>query len=449
MAAVIFAAYATISVARFERLANKSWDTAIFTQIVTAYSHFSVPIVDLKGVGFNAFGDHFSPLLVVFGPFYRLFPTPVTLLVGQALLVAVSVVVVMRAAIKHVSPAAGVALGVAYGLSWGLQTGINSEFHEYCLAVPLLALAGAAYLDRRWVWGAVWSAGLLLVKEDLGLMVVAIGVVALVCRERRWGIGLVVAGAVGFVLTTVVIIPAFNPTDGYDYWRRFSSGSSQSLDGRFVSLLSDMVLPADPKLHTLLLTFAITGFLALRSPFVLLAVPNLVERFAGDVHFYWGTDWHYSMPLMPIMFIAVIDAIVRTRSSRPAWMAAYARQVPAVAVAVALVLCLQFPVADLFKGSTYQPSPLQAQADAAMALIPDGTSVETDIGLLDQLAADHHVYFIGDSGPVAPDYVLIDGAAGWSAPPNDAARYAMQLHPGTTYRNIYDEAGYELAKRVG
>ena len=48
------------------------------------------------GPGFNLLGDHFQPIVALVAPFFRLFPTPVTLLVAQALLTAVSVVPVCR-----------------------------------------------------------------------------------------------------------------------------------------------------------------------------------------------------------------------------------------------------------------------------------------------------------------------------------------------------------------
>ena len=56
------------------------------------------PVVAIRGPGFNLLGDHFQPIVALVAPFFRVFPTPVTLLVAQALLTAVSVVPVCRAA---------------------------------------------------------------------------------------------------------------------------------------------------------------------------------------------------------------------------------------------------------------------------------------------------------------------------------------------------------------
>jgi uncharacterized membrane protein len=443
------AVYAVVSLARLHRLGTRSWDVAIFEQAIRGYAHLGAPIVDVKGPGYNLLGDHFSPLLVVFAPFYRLFPGPSTLMIGQALLIGLSVAVIARAAMRHLGTAAGIAVALAYGLSWGIQSGVNFDFHEVSLAMPLLALAGEAYLDRRWGRVALWSGLLLLVKEDMAPTVAALGVALLIIGVRRWGAALVAGATAAFLLTVFVLIPALNPTGTYDYWSKFGGeDGAGSLGERLLSLPAQLVTPAT-KVETILLTLAITGMIALWSPFVLLAVPTLAWRFLGDNPYYWGTDWHYSLTLMPILFVALVDGVVRARRSRWRWLRAYAGHVPAVAVAVALVLCLQFPFRDLVRPETYDASPRADAAQQVLAMVPPGASVETDIGLITQLAADREVYWIGnENAGVTPEYVLIDSSAGWSGAPPNAASLAEQRHPDARYREVFSASGYRLAQRV-
>ena len=67
-----------------------SWDLAIFSELAKAYAHFQTPIVPVKGDGYNLLGDHFHPILILLGPIWRLFPTPLSLLITQDLLLAFS-----------------------------------------------------------------------------------------------------------------------------------------------------------------------------------------------------------------------------------------------------------------------------------------------------------------------------------------------------------------------
>src|SRR5262245_969579 len=98
VAGVCFALYAAVSVQRHHRMESGGYDLGIFEQIVRAYAHGQAPIVELKGPGFNALGDHFHPILILLAPAYRLFPMPETLLVAQAALVAASIIPIGRAA---------------------------------------------------------------------------------------------------------------------------------------------------------------------------------------------------------------------------------------------------------------------------------------------------------------------------------------------------------------
>ena len=183
IALATFAAYTTLSVARYLRLDPGSWDLSIYTQYVRQLADLHAPVVAIRGPGFNLLGDHFQPIVALVAPFFRLFPTPVTLLVAQALLTAVSVVPVCRAARALLGTGVSRVIGVAYGFSWGLQQMIIFDFHEIAFAVPLLACSLSALVRRRPRAAAAWALPLVFVKEDQGLTVAAIGLVMIAQRQ--------------------------------------------------------------------------------------------------------------------------------------------------------------------------------------------------------------------------------------------------------------------------
>src|SRR5215471_18349305 len=165
IALAAFLAYDVISVFKYLRLAPGSWDLGIFTEYVKQTAHLHAPVVAIRGTGFDLLGDHFQPIVALVAPFFRLFPTPVTLLVAQALLTAVSVVPVCRAARVRLGTGASRVIGAAYGFSWGLQQMIIFDFHEIAFAVPLLACSLSALVLRRPRAAAAWALPLVFVKE--------------------------------------------------------------------------------------------------------------------------------------------------------------------------------------------------------------------------------------------------------------------------------------------
>ncbi|KQX72358.1 DUF2079 domain-containing protein [Aeromicrobium sp. Root472D3] len=427
IALVTGAAYAVVTLVRFDHFTIASFDNAIFEQAVKSYAGPGAPVVDIKGPGFNILGDHFSPVTALIAPFYRLFPSAQTILLAQVVLIAVSVHVIAVLAMRTVGTIVGAAIGLAYALSFGLQSAVEADFHEVAFAAPLLALAGAAYVDRRFDRVVLWSVPLLLVKEDLGLTVAVVGGVLWLAGERRRGAALAVGAVAATALILLVIVPGFNAGGAYAY-----SGTLGGDRGVVATLLD----APGRKIATVVLTVAITGFAALASPWVLLVLPTFAWRFAGDVPFYWGTEWHYSLVLMPIVFVAMIDAIRR----RPAL-----RWATPVGLVVGGFMMVGSPVAALADPVTYDEPPRVDSARTVVSLVPKGASVEADIGLMGHLVTDHTVYWLGTVGSATPEYVLFDVAAGIGSP-SDVAAYAEQAHGGT-YDVIYDDDGYVLAQR--
>src|SRR5260221_373083 len=90
--------YGLLAVLQHARFRTTGYDLGIFEQAIRGYAHLRAPIVPLKGPSVNILGDHFSPIIAVLAPVYRLVPSAYTLLIAQALLVAGSVYCIARAA---------------------------------------------------------------------------------------------------------------------------------------------------------------------------------------------------------------------------------------------------------------------------------------------------------------------------------------------------------------
>jgi hypothetical protein len=120
-----------------------------------------------------------------------------------------------------------------------------------------------------------------------------------------------------------------------------------------------------------------------------------------------------------------------------------------VMAAAAVVLALSSPMAELAKPAMWQPSPRAAQAQAALDQVPAGASVLSDIGLMSYLVDDHEVFWLGNPGNPAPQYVVIDtlgGGLGQGA--LNADQYGEATQAGTVYEIVYADAGYQVARRV-
>ncbi len=507
VAVAVFAVYCPISLFRYLQLDPSSWDLGIFTEMVKQYAHLHVPVADVRGAGFNLLGDHFSPIVALIAPLFLLVPSPGTLLVVQAFLTAVSVLPVTWAAQEKLGRRAGLAIGAAYGFSWGLQQMVNFDFHEIAFAVPLLAFSMSALVRGRYRACVCWALPLVFVKEDQGFTVAAIGFLLIIVSQWRdrtagearsdraavfGGQFLIIWGIVWSVLAIGVIIPHFNPAHHYQYW---SDGGALSPGGHFAAgAAAHQLFTAWPtKLQTTLMILLPTAFIALWSPLSLIAVPSMLLRFFGTNSNYWSTDWHYNATVMPILFLAAVDAIARFRAergrapigessgnglsaavtgerralsrwARPAGLtglaglaraagpvkAAIDRHGAAAMLAIGAALVFQFPVSNLWNPVTYHIGGHVAAADGAMAKVPDGATVTTTLDLLAPLAARTDTFWIGNAGNPNTAYIVFDGQnSGYSPAPTDIPAFVAGQHPGVRYRVIYDAGDVYVFRLAG
>jgi uncharacterized membrane protein len=477
MAGVFFLLYAALSVTRYRRMLTMSWDLGIFEQTIKSYAHLHAPVADLKGPGFNVLGDHFSPITALIAPFYRVFPTPVTLLVAQALLFAASVIPITCVTAELLGRWRGLAIGMAYGLSWGVQKAVEFDFHEIAFAMPLLAFSLEAVLRKRWMSAIWWAVPLVFVKEDMGLTAAMIGTIVWwrTCKETApdlvaagvgkrageregkvdgqdegvgpvrlsdamrygpWAIGLVGFGVAASALAFGVIIPAFNSGGVYDYWNKLS-GNGAPTPGH---------IPFGTAVRTVLwILLPTSGLLALRSPLMLAALPTIGWRFVSHDDHYWGTAWHYSAVLMPVVFLALVDAAALSRQNRWPWLRSYASGAPAAVAGAALALTLTLPLASLVYADTYKVAAHTKAVEKLLDRIPDGATVEANVGPISRLVRRTTVYWVGNTRGVTPDYIALDNDTSEWVP--NPAMYAKRLHPAATYTEIANAEGYVILRR--
>ncbi|WP_147449430.1 DUF2079 domain-containing protein [Actinomadura pelletieri] len=430
VAGTLLAAYSTLSVHRHRRMESTGYDLGIFEQGVRGYAHFRAPVAELKGPGFNLLGDHFHPVIAVIGPLYRLFPSPVTLLVVQSALLALSAVPVTRLWADRHGVRAGTCVGLGYGLAWGLQRAAVFDFHEIAFAVPLVARCVVLLAEGRDRAAAAWAVPLLLVKEDQALIVAAVGVLLFRRGERKVGAFLVLLAVTVAAAVTLVVIPAFNPDDSYKYFGVTEPDSDNPL--------LRLVTPVATKGLTVLALLAPTLFLGLRSPLALLLVPTLLARFWTSNPFLWGTGFHYSAVLMPIVFVAALDGLRRVRESGlPDRLAHGITKVAPIAIVTAALVPTLIgaqPLSRLMDPSYGRVPSRVGAAKAILAVIPDGADVAASNHVAPQLTGRCRVFKLApaalalrpewavseDPGPAVAgsgEGMTAPGLAGWGYRP--------------------------------
>jgi uncharacterized membrane protein len=457
---LLFAAgYTVFAVQRHDHFLT-GYDSAIFDQVVRAYSHLHAPTAPIKGVhdfnraGFDLLGDHFSPIWAVLAPLYRLWPNVELLLVAQASLFALSVAPVWVFTRRALGRSPAYLIAGSYGLSWGLQAALAADVHEIMFAVPLVAFALERTQAGKINQALAVAAPLMLVKEDLDLLLAAFGVYLFVTGRRWRGAATLVGGLAAFTVTTELIIPQFAVGHRFAYFAETPFHGGLLSAARYLvlhpaSFLHRLVRPAT-KLRTLLWLTAPWLFAALLSPVSLLAVPLLLVRFLGNVPQWWTTGFQYNAVLMPVLTIAAVDGVRRLLAwagrpgggvGRRKWLA------PAWATVVfgaAVWSCTVFAFHSFADRSLWEWSRLDAVTATALARVPPGVVVEAPDHLAPNLVDRDTVLLLDQVPRLAPWVVVDTRAAEFPFTSRSPELDRLRLLPTLGYRVVYTMDGISV-----
>lgn len=421
--------YLAHSVLRFRNFEAKGYDLGIFDQAVRQYAMFKAPIVPIKGEDFHLLGDHFHPIIAAIAPLYWIWDDPRMLNLAMiALLVstALPVYLVVRGWFSH---APALLAAVALLLFWPFQALVNWDFHEIAFGVPIIGWVIWG-IERRRMWLAAGLGSLLLlVREDMGVTLIALAMV--LAWKRAWAPAATTAvlGVAGYWFAVEVVIPHFSAAGEFGYWEFTALGPSAGAAVAFlltqpwnaVGLLFDHPV----KLGLWALHFLPLLLLPLASPYVLLGAPILLSRLFNDRQNVWEVIYQYDAILAPIFLLAGFD-VARRLILRWPQVRSLAVVLPGAVIAVGLVGTLAFPgVFPLQRTVTAENWSMDERAQAhqrAVNAVPDGVCVEaadtavphlvdrTSVGLngtteeenLTWIIIDDQVEELGGSDPLTP-----------------------------------------------
>lgn len=318
VAAILFAAalyawwFSIVTIDTHRGLGTSAYDLGLYDQGVWLLSRFKAPFVTLMGR--NMFGDHASLVLILLAPLYWLFPGSETLLVVQSMAIAAGSIPLYLYARRRLN---NDWLAVMAGMCWLLHpavSGSNFEnFHPDSMLGLFVPLALYAALESKWrlyIFSVILCA---LVKEDVVLVLVPLGVWVALRRDRRIGYATIAASVIAtlagmFILMRSLIgVPTRNgwriPFGGFGGFIKKSLTDPSTVleylssEGRLFYIWQ-MVAPVG-------VLFVLMPDLALVSGLVLLG--NIVSTFWYQFHI----GYHYSLIAVPALIFGSVYAIGR------------------------------------------------------------------------------------------------------------------------------------------
>jgi uncharacterized membrane protein len=442
------AGFSALSVLRHRAFETGRFDLGNMVQAVwsTAHGH-PLRITSLEGEQISRLAAHVDPVLLLWAPLWRLWPSPDLLVVTQAAAVALGAVPVWRLALRRLdSEWAALGFALAYLLYPPTQWLTLNEFHPVALACPVLLAAIDALDDGRLRTGALWLVLAALTKEEVGLVVAGIGLWLALSEGRRRAGGLVaLAGAAWTAIAVLVIVPAFNE-HGSPFTGRYTEArdafpnpwrlAQVAWDHGAWHYLVDLVLP-------------LAGLSLLAPVLALAAAPELALNVLSSAPTQSSIHFHYTAAEIPVLVAAAVFGAERLWSRRGA---------ATLVVAVALVAGWRLGAIPLWRfvpgGETLQANAAHVSehdriAAQALRLIPDDAVVSATNSLGAHLSARRRVLsfpYIYDATWVAADETR-PGYADRIAPVPTATQLAW-LRRNPAWQLVFEQDGVLVFERV-
>ncbi len=170
-----------------------------------------------RGLG-SYLSEHFSPILALIAPLYRVYDSIYVLYFLQSFLLALGALVLYLLCVEYkVSNFGKVILPICFLLFQPLKTANLFSFREDVFFVPLLFLL-ILFLEKKY-WVKFWLTVLLVfaIKENAPIVLFLIGAWLLIKKERLHGLALITISGAFFYILNSKITPYF------------SNGASQTL----------------------------------------------------------------------------------------------------------------------------------------------------------------------------------------------------------------------------
>lgn len=420
-------AFSVLSVLRHRGFFTARYDLGNMTQAVWSASRGELfTVTGPAGEEVSRLGSHVDPILGLFAPLWRLWPSPEMLLVVQSLAVASAAIPAYLLARRWIGDERLAVTFAAVTLLYpALQWATLFDFHAVTLAGPLLLWCIWAATEGRYATLAILATLAALTKEQVGLSLAVLGLWMAVSLGRRRAGAILAAASLAWTAVAVwVIIPRYNTSTGHALQARYGELGSDAGDVLRTLVTrpwdaAEVAATADGGKYVLVLVLPLLG-LSLFAPLLAAgALPDLLLNLLSSRAEQHQIQYHYAAVIAPFLIAAAIRGTARLRrGGRPEWLRGIvSRPWPLPAALLAAVLVAGYLVGPLpfwqhvpggsrMKAEQYTVSDRAHLLRDAVDRIPPDASVSAGNRLGGHLSDRRRILVFPEIG--GADFVVLD-----------------------------------------
>ncbi len=421
-------------------------DLGIFTQAMAStlyyhkllYESVDIAIIPRPGpIGYSFLDIHFSPTLFLFLPIYAVYPSPITLLVAQTVIVALGALPIYWLGRHLGKEQLGAFFAIIYLLNPLVQGANSFDFHMETIFMPLALYTTYLLITRKW---RIYYPVLLLALgtiEFTPILLMLLGLYyALINVKRRRELihgFITIAISIVMLLLALWIKTILNPA-GPTTTSPLSGLPEQYASSSFgilVSVIKDPLLI--PKLYSVYGTekflyflelYAPTAFTAFLDPLILPSLAWPLASFLTSDVIYYSPFFQYSSFSIPFIIMASLMALSKIPTE----------QMKRLMMIILISTLVVFLGVDPLIHFQYQLTETDHEIWNALRLIPSNATVLVQNNLYPPFSNDINAYTQWYPW-LKPEYIVAQPNSPWftwrGTPYNEYVNTALQEGYGT------------------
>ena len=238
------AVIAVVTCLRYITFAAPNFDFGLFCNMFYHMKETGLPLVTSeRDVLMSHFAVHLSPIYYLLLPFYFIFPTPLTLQIGQAVIIASGIIPVMLLC-RHfkLSGKVTVAMSLIYALYPALSTGCFYDLHENCFLAPLLLWVFYFFEKEKYLPMYIFVFLVLMFKEDAAVYIILFALYVMLSRKKFIHGGIMAVGAAAYFVLALHILTTLSG----NYAELYADASAKpAIAGPMVNRFDNLMLDKD------------------------------------------------------------------------------------------------------------------------------------------------------------------------------------------------------------
>ncbi|MCX6272894.1 MAG: DUF2079 domain-containing protein [Bacteroidetes bacterium] len=335
---LVFLVFATVfclvSLVNHYQLRTYGADLGLFNHALWSYSHFKADYITLHFRGDDpAFlGDHFSPLVMLFVPFYWLFGSYALLIVQILSILAGGLGIFLFVRDNTRLSWMPLLILLHFFCLWALYSALSFDFHTNVVGAMMIPWFILFYSREQKKRALLLFALILLAKESMPLWMAFI-IPALMWMNRksfrqylRFEIPLIAFSLFYFILVLGYVMPWLQQGKGTEQISHLYANLGGSIPEMIRNIFLHPRIIIDALFHNTSkeplfdgikwefhLMMLVSGGLALlvRPAWLFMLIPIYAQKFLTDNSGLWGINNHYSIEFAPILSMALFDSVKR------------------------------------------------------------------------------------------------------------------------------------------